>query len=391
MIRTHSAKLYPTPEQERSLARFLNVSRWVYNRALEHRKKAWDRRRERVSYYQQQSLLVLWRSRMEWLRDVPSEIERDGLRRVERGMKAFLSRLKSGGKPGFPRFKSKQRWHSFEVMQCRKPLHPNNYVFVPGIGHVKYRGLVDFQSGAVKGIRVVRKESGWYLQLIVDIKNTPTPRDGNRHIGIDLGLSSFATLSNGRKINNPRWRQSVSVKIKKLSRIVSRRKHGSHRRLAACSRLARFHERVAETRRDWIHKTTRSLVGQYDLIAVENLNVQGMVRSSFAKGISDAAWSQFVAVLTYKAENAGAKVVAVDARNTSQNCSECGQAVPKTIGVRVHSCTCGYVADRDENAARNILRRATAEYTRGETWLHEGRSLNREEAQKCASLQEPRG
>lgn len=308
---------------------------------------------------------------------VPVHIERDALRRVDRGMAAFFRRVKAGETPGFPRFKGRIRWRSFEVLRLIKYLRDGDKVHIPGIGQVKYRGLMAV-VGVVKGVRVVRKERGWYVQLIVDNGPVPAARPVERRIGIDVGLTHFLTTSDGEKVENPRWYREGQKRLRFLSRIASRRKKGSNRRRKAYSRVARFHERMVDTRRDWIHKLTRDLVNKYDLIAVENLNIQGMVRSRFAKSISDAAWGQFVTVLKYKAENAGATVVAVDPRGTSQECSECGRTVPKLLSERTHSCECGYVADRDENAARNILRRVTPESTRGERCLLEGRSTNRE-------------
>lgn len=364
-MKSISAKLYPTPSQQRSLTRFLHVGRWIYNKALEHRIKAYKRRGESITYNTQQSLLTAWRSRMEWLRAVPVMLERDSLRRVDLGMKAFFRRIKAGKTPGFPRFKGQARWHSFEILQPQKYVRGGDRVYVPGVGLVKYRGLMGF-IGKIKGIRVVRKERGWYVNLIIDNGQPPASRPVDRRIGIDLGLTHFATLSDGKRIDNPRWYRAGQRRLCFLQRIASRRKKGSNRRREAYARVARFHEQLADTRRDWIHKEARKLVDNFDLIAVERLNIKGMVRSRLAKSISDAAWGQFVTTLTYKAVNAGATVVAVDPRGTSQECSECGQTVPKVLSDRVHSCPCGYVADRDENAARNILRRVPAEVTRGE-------------------------
>jgi putative transposase len=367
-MKTVKAKLYPTPLQERAMLRFLDAGRWVYNRALEQRIKAYRRRGESVQYAKQQALLTKWRSRMEWLRLAPLGIERDALRRVDRGMQAFFRRVKAGQTPGFPRFKGRDRWRSFEVLQPGKYLRSENRVHITGIGQVKYRGMNGF-VGDIKGLRVVRKERGWYVQLIIDDGAPPSARPVERRIGIDVGLSSFATLSNGEKIDNPQWYRQSQCRLRFLQRIASRRKKGSQRRRKAYARVARFHERIADTRRDWIHKLTRQLVNEHDLLAVENLNIKGLSRSRLAKSILDAAWGQFLNVLTYKAENAGAKVVRVAPRNTSQECSGCGATVPKTLSDRVHACSCGLTLDRDVNAARNILRRATAEVTRGESTL----------------------
>ena len=328
--------------------RFLNAGRLVFNRALEHRIKSWRRRGESVTLYQQQVMLTRWRDRMKWIRLVPAQVERDALRRVDRGMKAFFRRVKAGQTPGFPRFKSRDRWRSFEVLQPGKYLRDRNKVHVPGIGSMRYRGMQPF-CGAIKGIRVVRKARGWYVQLIVDNGPVPEKKPVRRSIGIDVGLTTFATLSDGTKINNPRWYRSSQRKLRFLQRIVSRRK--------AVNRVARFHERIADSRRGWIHQQTRRLVNEFDLIAVENLNIKGLSRTRLSKSILDAAWGEFIWQLSYKAESAGASLVKVNPRGTSQECSACGRTVPKTLSDRIHSCSCGYVACRDVNAAKNILLR----------------------------------
>lgn len=377
-MKTISAKIYPALNQERTLFRFLNIGRWVYNRTLDQRIKAYRRRGESVQYRHQQALLTKWRERMDRLRLVPVGIERDALRRVERGMVAFFRRCKAGEKPGFPRFKSRDRWRSFEILQTGKYLRDCSRVFIPGLGSVRYRGMQSF-DGEIKGLRVLRKPSGWYVQLIVDTGPAPEKRPVAGSIGIDVGLAHFATLSNGEHIDNPRWYRSAQKRLRFLQRITSRRTKGSNRRRKAVARVSRFHERISELRRDWTHKLSRRLVNEFDLIAVEDLNVKGLARTRLSKSILDAAWTQFINQLDYKAANAGGQVVRVDPRNTSQECSACGRVVPKTLSDRVHSCECGYVACRDVNAAKNILLRVPEEVTRGERCRPKRRSSNRED------------
>jgi len=394
-MKTISAKLYPNASQERTLYRFLRVGRWVYNQALEQRIKAYNRRSESITYNDQQALLTGWRDRMEWLRLVPAQIERDALRRVDRGMKAFFRRVKAKETPGFPRFKSCDRWRSFEVLQPGKYLRDGSKVHVPGVGPMRYRGMQPFE-GAIKGVRVIRKPSGWYVQLIVDTGPPPDERDIQTAIGIDVGLTHFCTLSDGTKVENPRWYRASQHRLRFLQRRVSRRLKGSNRRRRAVQQVQLHHERVGNKRRDWTHKLSRHLINEFDMIAVENLNVKGLARTRLAKSIYDAAWTQFFGQIRSKAENAGCLFVEVDPRNTSQECSACGRVVPKTLSDRVHRCGCGYVADRDENAAKNVLARAIPqvlrESTRGECTSAGGASasrrgtLNREHALEESSV-----
>lgn len=336
---------------------------------LEHRIKSYKRRQEKVTLYDQQKLLTEWRSRIDWIRAVPVGVERDSCRRVDRGMKAFFRRVKQGGtKPGFPRFKSRNKWRSFEVLAAGQYLKPNNRVYVTGIGPIKYRGMQEF-NGSIKGIRVIRKARGWYVQLIVDNGKNPDSKPAVRCVGIDVGLTHFATLSNGEKIDNPRWYRSMQKRLKFLQRIVSRRKKGSGRRRTAIHRLAVFHEKIADTRTDWIRKLAKRIVDEYDVIAVENLNISGLAKTKFAKSILDAAWGQFIQRLENTAASHGVQVIRVDPRGTTQECSNCGEIVRKSLSDRMHQCRCGFTADRDHNAALNILRRVPPEVTRGECIL----------------------
>ena len=190
------------------------------------------------------------------------------------------------------------------------------------------------------------------------VQQTLSP--SSEQIGVDLGLKHLAITSEGETFEAPKKLRKNEKQLKQLQRAVSRKKKGSTRRKKAVRVLAKLHERVANQRQDHAHKISRKLVNRYGLIAFESLNVQGMIKNHhLAKSIADAGWNQLVQFTTYKAESAGRVVVRVDPRNTSQLCSNCGEIVKKALSVRVHNCDkCGYIADRDENAARNILQRA---------------------------------
>lgn len=362
-----SAKLYPTPGQLESLERFLCAGRWLFNRLLDHRIKAYRRRGESVNKFQQSRLLTEMRGRMPFLRSVPAQVERDAVRRIDRAFRAFFAKVKAGDrKCGFPRFKGGQRWNSFEVLQPGKYIRPDSRIFVPGIGPIKCRGL-PVVNGRACGVRVVRRQRGWIVQLIVDDGPPPEKRFITKAIGVDVGLTHFAVLSDGAEIENPRWLRVVEKKLSVLQRRVTKKCRGSNRRKRAVARLAKFYEIVTDTRRDWMHKLIRKLVDEFDLIAIEDLNVKGLARTRLAKSVHDASWGKFTSMLMLKAESAGATVIKVDPRGTTQDCSACGVTVPKSLGDREHACKCGYVASRDVNAARNILARATGEFTRGES------------------------
>ena len=211
-------------------------------------------------------------------------------------------------------------------------------------------------TGTPKTVTLTRRADGWYACIACDTEPEPLPRTGES-VGIDVGLESFATLSNGETIANPRLLRRAERQLKTAQRRVSRRKKGSERRKKARVLLAKAHLKVRRARLDFCHQVAHGLVARFDTIAVEKLNIKGMVKNHhLAKSISDAGWGLFVSVLTHKAESAARRVIAVNPAYTSQNCFNCGIRVPKKLSVRLHSCPhCGFEAHRDVNAALNIL------------------------------------
>ena len=359
MIRTVEAKLYPTAAQEAKLNGWLGVCCSLYNRMLEHRIKAYRRRGESVGYNGQCALLTALRSRMPTIAGVPIMFARDALRRVDRGMTTFFRRCKEGGKPGFPRFRPPTRYNSLESLAAASYVRPGGFVFVPKLGPVRCRAGNRQFVGRQKALRVIRRASRWYAQVVLDDGLALPPEVEVRSaVGVDVGLESFATLSTGEKAANPRFLRRAERKLKRLQRRLSRCQRRSRNRVKAVRHVGRQHERVAAQRRDFAHQLSRRLVNAHDLIAFESLNIAGLARTPLAKSISDAAWRLFLFFVTYKAESAGRHAVAVDCRGTSQECPSCGAVKTKELRERVHRCPCGLVLDRDHAAAQVILSRA---------------------------------
>lgn len=197
----------------------------------------------------------------------------------------------------------------------------------------------------------------WYVTVcLVNVRARPLARTG-RSVGLDVGITTFAATSDGELIAGPRAGRAAASAVRRAQRKVARRKRGSYRRRKGVALLARQREREANVRRDHAHKAARPLIERYDTICVEDLNYRGLAKGTLARDCNDQGWSRFAALLGEKAEDAARRVLLVDARNTSQTCSACGALVLKTLALRVHSCACGYVADRDVNAARNVLAR----------------------------------
>ena len=216
------------------------------------------------------------------------------------------------------------------------------------------------QEGKIKRLTVRRSSTGkWFACFSVEIDDPPKPpwKDGLM-AGIDVGLESFATLSNGEKIDNPRFFRSEEKALAKAQRRLSKYEKGTFERRKALKVVQRTHERIANRRYNFAHQVSHNLVERFGLIAFEDLSITNMLQNHcLTKSISDAAWRMLVTTTSYKAASAGSMVVLVDPRNTSQLCSRCGLKVTKSLSDRVHECPqCGLVMDRDENAAINILR-----------------------------------
>ncbi len=361
MLKTIEIKLYLKPAQQETLERWLGKCCWIFNRALGMRTKAYRRRGQSIGYNAQSAWLTQLRKRDSGIEAVPLGFVRGGaLKRIDRAMQAFFRRCKSGERPGYPRFRSAKRFDSMETCEPGKYIRNGNMIAVPKLGLVRFRGGNQAIAPTQRLLRIIRRASGWYAQVLIeDGKPAPEKRLIESSVGVDVGLSAFATFSTGEKIENPRWLNRSSRQLRHAQRVFSRRVKGSKRRRRAVHRVRMIHERIAARRKDFCHQQSRRLVNQHDLIAVEKLNVKGMARSRFAKSILDAGWSIFTNQLRYKAESAGSQLVEVDPRHTSQDCSNCGSRVPKELSERVHCCTvCGFQCDRDHNAAMNILNRA---------------------------------
>jgi putative transposase len=202
-----------------------------------------------------------------------------------------------------------------------------------------------------------RDAKGWYVSFQLKVPLFSSSHN-DKTIGIDVGLLNLATLSNGEIIPNPRIAKNREKELRVRQRALSRCKKGSKRRLKVKYRVTALHETIANTRRTYLHQQSARLTREYGTIVVEDLKIKNMVKSRLAKSISDASWGMFVNMLTYKVANIGGKVIKVNPRNTSQECSDCGIIVLKKLSQRVHNCPgCGLILDRDENAARNILAR----------------------------------
>jgi putative transposase len=336
------------------------MTRELYNACLQERRDAWRKQAARVTAFDQMHALAAVREVRPEFSAIPVVVQRGAVRRLDRAFAGFFRRCKSGEKPGYPRFRGAHRWDSILIddLGGKVPVCAGGRrVKIPLLGKVKFKQHRPIE-GAPKALRIKRDGDGhWYVIFsCVDVPDKPLPLT-NREVGVDLGLTTFAATSDGEMFENPRALETARLGIERAQRRVSRRKRGSHRRRKAANLLARQHFHIGQIRRQNAINVANSLVRKYDTIYVEALNIVGLARGMLAKQVSDAGWGNFLHWLRVKAECAGREIVEVNPAGTSQVCSECGCEVPKGLAVRIHDCPhCGYVADRDVNAAQNVLR-----------------------------------
>lgn len=351
-------RLYPTKAQVTFLNDEMREACSLYNAALEERIGAWKVCRKSINYYDQANQLKAMRSDG-CLTLSNFSCCQDVLRRLDKTFKAFFARVKRGEKPGFPRFKSARRFDSITFPSygdgCR--LMDTGKLRVQGAGHIKVK-LHRPIDGDIKTVTIRRQSCKWYVCFSVERSTAPLPASVES-VGVDVGLTSFAVLSDGTDIENPRWHRAGKNKLRIAQRRVARRTNKrSNRRRKAIVLLQKASAKIANQRADFHHKLSRKIVNRFGLIAVENLNVKGLASGMLARSVHDAGWSQFLNYLTYKAECAGRELVKVDPRGTSQTCT-CGERVPKRLRDRWHSChACGLSTGRDHASAQVILSRA---------------------------------
>jgi putative transposase len=360
--RAYVFRLYPARRQAAALAEQVDTHRHLYNRALAERKTAWETEQRSVSYGDQSAALRARRTADPYLTRANFSACQRTLKRLDRAFAAFFRRVKAGEAPGYPRFKGRHRFDTVEYTHrdgCRffaRGTPGGTSVYVQHVGRVKVKQHRPTE-GAIKTVSLTRKADGWHCVVVCDLGGRAVAPKSEPAVGIDLGLTAFLATSDGRTVEPPRYARAAEAALRRAQRAVARRREGSSRRRKAVARLRRHHLRVANQRRDFHHKTALWLVRAYGTICHERLNITGIARGRFAKSTLDAGWGRFLGILSSKAAEAGVEVIAVPPYNTSQACSACGAlpAVPKTLRDRVHACPCGYTADRDVNAARNVL------------------------------------
>lgn len=300
-------------------------------------------------------LLPLLKEERPALEGVHSQVLQNVVDRLDKAFQSFFRRCKKGEKPGFPRFRGADRYNSFCYPQSGFALEGRE-LKLSKIGSVRIKMHRPIE-GEIKTCTLRRNATGsWDVSLSCEVEIKPqTPNQES--VGIDVGLEHFAILSNGQEIANPRFFKQGEAILAKNQQKLAKLKKGTKQRQNKVRIVARVHERIRNQRKDFCHKKSKKIVDQYQYICVEDLNIKKMIEGShFAKSITDVSWNQFRQYLTYKAAEAGRKLVLVNPAYTTQRCSACKTCEPKAISERMHCCShCGYKTTRDLNAAQNIL------------------------------------
>ncbi|MCE2432870.1 MAG: transposase [Candidatus Latescibacteria bacterium] len=376
MHKSFKYRLRPTKKQEKILLTHIQECRLLYNQLVCARVQGWKNDQTSLSLYEQQRTLKLMKQQHPEFAQVYSQVLQQVAVRVDLAFKAFFRRVKEcHGKAGFPRYKGQNRYDSITYPQfsngCRLDEKGLRLGKIGCIRIVQHRLL----EGVPKTCTVTRTATGkWFATISCDMgdatpKNIPHAHAegmakphhnvSNTDVGLDVGLEKFATLSTGEEIPNPRFFRKEEKALARAQRKWDKVKKDSHKKREKARKVvARVHERIRNKRHNFAHQESRKLVNCFLMIAIEDLPVNRMVHNRcLSKSISDAAWSMFRQCITYKAEEAGGVVEPVDPAYTSQDCSQCGHRLKKTLSDRRHKCPCcGVDMDRDLNAAINILR-----------------------------------
>ncbi|OIO41693.1 hypothetical protein AUJ63_05300 [Candidatus Pacearchaeota archaeon CG1_02_35_32] len=356
MRKSFKYRLFTNKTQESKLDKLLDSARFLYNCALEQRIVCYKQWRKSINYYDQANTLKEIRSFDEGIAQLNFSASQNLLRRLDKAFQAFFRRIKYGDTPGFPRFKGKDYFHSIIFPAYGDGIKlKDGKLYIQNVGHIRihlHRNL----EGKIKTVTIKRQNGRFYASFSCDSVPQNVLPTSAKEIGIDVGIKSFAVMSDGQVVDNPKYLKQSEDKLVDLQRQHSIKKSKRTRKP-----ITKLHEKIANQRKDFQHKLSREIVNNYSHIFVEKLQPKDMVKNNFRtlnKYINDAAWTQFFNILRYKAEDAGRAFVEVNPRGTTQTCSQCGQFVEKKLSDRVHKCPfCGLVLDRDLNAAKNILRR----------------------------------
>ena len=354
-MRNYKFRLYPTIQQELILNNNLNVCKWIYNKFVEQAQKSFLSRND-MNY-----ILTELKQSEPWLYQYHSKMLQMVSTQVESAEKSLIEKAKKDHITGQLKFARYNQYHSMTFNQSGYKLETRGDTTLLNLSKIgfieirQHRNIPQFSE--IKQVIITRSKSGkWHACLICSSDHTIPPKISfEKSVGIDVGIKSFVYDSDGCQTPNPLNLRKMLKPLARIQRKVSRRKKGSNNRLKAIRHLQRIHERITNRRKDFQHKLSSIYANHYDVIFVEDLQLTNMVKNhKLARSIMDSSWNAFLQKLEYKCK----LLIKVPARNTTINCSRCGNKVPKNLAVRIHKCDkCNLVIDRDYNASINILQK----------------------------------
>jgi putative transposase len=353
VTKSYRYRLYPTKEQEARFVQFAGCRRFVWNWALTRKLKFYKSTGKSIGYNALAAELVALKKQegTVFLKECHSQVLQQALMDLDKAFGAFFDK-----RARFPRLKSRKRSpHAFRFPQ--NVTIEGQDIHFPKIGRV--RAIIHRPTEGVLKSATIKQEAGgaWYIVFVAHVTLPDVPVVCSNPVGLDVGLETFVTLSDGEKVKPPKFYRKAERKLARLQRQVSRCNKQSHNRQKAKARLAKYHGKVANRRNDWLHKLSARLVAEHDTLCIEDLNIKGLMKTKLAKSFSDAALSTFLRQLEYKAAWSGGQVVKVGRfYPSSKTCHKCQERAVLTLSDRQWTCAgCGTVHDRDTNAALNIL------------------------------------
>ena len=391
--RAFKYRFYPTDEQAAELSRTFGCVRLVYNKALEERTSAWYGEQRRISYVQSSAALTQWKKAGElaFLSEVSSVPLQQALRHLQGAFGNFFAK-----RAKYPRFKSRKKSRaSAEYTRSGFTFRDGRLTLAKMVEPLDIRWSRPLPDGAQPTTVTVSRDSAgrWFVSLLCEDLIAPAAARANA-VGIDAGITSLVTLSTGEKVTNPRHERRDRDKLAKAQRKLSRKAKGSANREKARRRVAKVHARIADRRRDFLHKLSTRLVRENQTVVIEDLTVRNLLKNhKLARAISDAAWTELRSMLEYKCAWYGRELVVIDRWfPSSRLCGNCGTVAAKMpLNVREWRCDCGAVHDRDVNAAKNILAAGLAAAACGDGVRPQressrtGRSSVKQEAQRVTA------
>lgn len=364
---SYKFRLYPNKEQEQKMSEVLNRCRFVYNKMLEGLNK-----QDKPNRLELQNSIPKLKEEHPELKKVYSKVLQYESYRLFSNLRALAKLKNNGKKVGKLRFKGKESFKTFvynqsgfKIIKTDKRL---DLLHLSKIGNIPIRIHREVE-GKIKQVIIKKYKSAKWFAFICCDQDFPVEKEIKNAVGIDMGTIYYVTDSEGRKIEHPHYLKESLKRLRKEQRKLSKKKKGSNNYKKHKIKVARVHEKIKNQRDNFLHKLSWFYVDNYDLIAVEKLNIRGLIKISYdAKNIMDSSWNRFIQFLSYKAESAGKVVVEVSSRGTTQECSRCGKEVKKTLTVRTHKCPyCGLEINRDYNSSIVVLKRGLEELGMGQT------------------------